>query len=498
LAEKARRVKLRQETELRRTKLLADESASSEEEGPPVPRDVPSLVLDRNHPISDLYYKKARWKIYWGGRGSVKSWGSAEAIIRLSAAVPLRVLCVREYMATIKDSSYKLLKNTITRLGLDAWFDVGAGTITSRVGSEIIFKGLHNNEQGIRSTEDVDICVIEEAQSVSQASLVSLEPTIRKKGSEIWALYNLMEESDPIHQLMLQLLADPVANDAIIHNINYDQNPFFEDTELYGQMMRMKRADPDLYEHVWLGKPRKRSSAIILSGKYVVEDFPDDLWRKATRLLFGADFGFADDPSTLVRFFMLEADTIGGQPVYDLYIEYEAYGHHVELLDMPAFYAGGNSITTPNLEFSGVPGSRDWPIKADSARPETISHIKGQAFAISAAEKWPGSVEDGIAHLRGFRRIVIHPRCTKAAEEAYLWRYKVDQKQLDENGQPMVLPIVVDKYNHIWDAVRYGLDGYIQRSGAMGVWNRIGRADGPVMPTQTTSAWAKLAHVAQQ
>lgn len=486
LAEKVRRTKARQAKDALQESRLAAASTSEELEeqpdggyAPPAPKDVPSVVLDRSHPISDLYYKKARWKIYWGGRGSVKSWGSAEALIRLASALPLRIVCSREFMNSIKQSSHKLLKDTIYRLGLDSWFTVTEKTITSRSGAEFMFLGLHNNEQTVRSTEGVDIWLIEEAQSVSNTSLQALEPTVRKAGSEIWALYNLMEETDPIHVLMLQLIADGARErgEAIIHNINYDSNPFFEQTELASQMRRMKKMDQDLYEHVWMGKPRKRSNAIVLSGKYVVEDFPDDLWRKAERLHYGADFGFADDPSTLIRFFMLPVDQMDGKPVYDLYIEYEAYGHHVEIVDMEHFYAGGESRVTPNLEFEGVPEARNWPIKADCARPETISAVRGQGFNVSGAEKWPGSVEDGIAHLRSFRRIVIHTRCAKTAEEAYLWRYKVDPKQTDANGQALVLPVLVDRNNHCWDAIRYGLDGHIQRGGAMGVWTRLGRAD---------------------
>jgi phage terminase large subunit len=479
---------------------LADESSRDNEDElnePPTPREVPSVVLDRSHPISDFYYKKCRWKIAKGGRGSVKSWGTAEALIRLASVMPLRVLCCREYQNSIADSSHKLLKNTIYRLGLEGWFEVTEKTIKCpRIGSEFIFKGLHNNEQGIRSTEDVDICLIEEAQSVSMASLEALEPTIRKPGSEIWAIYNVIEESDPIHQLALSLIAngDVARGEAFVHEVNYDQNPWFDHTPLRAQMERMKRTNYDLYEHIWEGKPRKRSNAIILRDKYVVEEFPDDLYKKAERLLFGADFGFADDPSTLIRFFRLPVDKYAdGQILYDLYIEYEAYGHHVEVTDMERFYEGGESHHTPNLEFEGVPGARSWPIKADSARPETISHVRGQGFSISAAEKWQGSVEDGIAHLRGYRKIIIHPRCKKTAEEAYMWRYKVDKNQRDAEGQPLVLPVVVDANNHCWDAIRYGLDGYITRGGAIGAWARIARADAKAMEAAKAATWAALA-----
>jgi phage terminase large subunit len=453
------------------------------EEPPEVAQDVASVVTDPSHPISDLYFKKARYKVYWGGRGSVKSWGSAEALVRLATTLPLFIVCSREHMVNIKNSSHRLLKKTIARLGLQSWFTVTETSIKSKVGAEFAFIGLHGNEQGVRSLEGADILLVEEAQSVSDASWEAVIPTMRKPGSEIWVLFNMMEETDATYQRMVVNLKDDP--DAIVHYVTYRENPWFGQTELAKEMERDRRTDTDRYEHVWEGKPRKRSNAIVLSGKYVVEEFPDDLWKEADRLLLGADFGFADDPSTLVRSFMLPVDRYAdGKVLYDLYVEHEAYGHHVELIDMDRFYEGGESRVTPNLVFPGVPGSKSWPIKADNARPETISHIRGQGFAVSAAAKWNGSVEDGIAHLRGFRRIVIHKRCVKTIDEAYWWRYKVDPRQLDANGQPVVLPVVVDKHNHCWDAIRYSLDGHIQRSGALGAWDRIARADRKHMEQQ--------------
>lgn len=432
--------------------LQAAESASPSPELAPTFKDVPSLVLNRNHVLSDLYYKKADYKVYWGGRGSAKSWAFAEALIRMASATCLRVLCTREYQNSIKDSSYKLLKDTITRLGLDSWFVCTGDSIKSRVGSEFIFKGLHNNEQGIKSTEGIDICWVEEAQTVSASSWQTLPATIRKEGSEIWVSYNLDEESDATH---VRFVVNHRTN-SIVHKLNYDSNPYFSD-KLRQEMEDDKKNDYQLYEHIWLGMPRKRSNAIILSDKYVVRDFADDLWREALRPRYGADFGFSQDPSTLIRCFVIEKDD-----TKTLYISHEAYGTGVELDEMKEFY-------------EDVPGSDEWPIGADCARPETISHIRNKGFNIYAAEKWTGSVKDGIAHLRSYNQIVIHPRCIKTAAEAYNWRYKVDRKIVDENGQPQVLPIVVDKHNHCWDAVRYALDGEIQRGGQLGTWAKLGK-----------------------
>lgn len=420
--------------------------------GPPRALAANSLVLDPFHPLSDLYYRKARYKVYWGGRGSAKSWGIAEALVRLAAAKPILILCVREFQNSIRDSSHRILKATISRLGLDAWFDVTAESIKSRVGAEFIFKGLHNNENSIRSMEGVDIVWAEEAHSISANSWRVLIPTIRKDGSEIWLSFNLEDENDATYRMFVE---NPRPN-SIVHKINYDSNPFFPQA-LREEMETDKALDYHLYEHIWLGMPLKISNAVVFSGKYRVAAFDDELWRQAERVHYGLDFGFSQDPAALTRSFPIERDHDGKRR---LYISHEAYGTGVELDEMPEW-------------MDSVPGVRDWPIKADSARPETISHLRRRGFVISAAEKWEGCVKDGITHLRGFDEILIHERCVHTAREARLYRYKTDPKTLDERGQPTVLPIVIDKNNHSWDSVRYAYDGYIMRSGDLGLWARL-------------------------
>lgn len=62
---------------------------------------------------------------------------------------------------------------------------------------------------------------------------------------------------------------------------------------------------------------------------------------------------------------------------------------------------------------------------------------------------------------------MVHERCPNIAKEFRLYAYKVDKRSDD------VLPIIVDKWNHGIDAVRYGLDGYIQARGGLGVWSKL-------------------------
>ena len=378
-------------------------------------------------------FKPSRYKDFHGGRGSGKSVNVARALVLQAYENKKRILCCREIQNTIRDSVHKLIADQIEIMGLSPWFEVTQSAIRGLNGSEFIFKGLRFDPQGIKSTEGIDLCWIEESQTVSENSWSILIPTIRKEGSEIWLTWNPLEESSPTYQRFIE---NPPP-DCISVEVNYYDNPYFPDV-LRQEMEWLKQKDFAAYEHVWLGKPLTITDAVIFKGHYTVEAFPDDLWKKADRLFYGADFGFANDPSTLVRCFILDNK---------LYIDHEAYGVGIEINELPAFY-------------DSVPDSRKWQIWGDSARPETISYLKKQAgFRIDSADKWQGSIEDGIAYLKSFDQIVIHSRCRHMAEEARLYRYKTD-KQTNE-----ILPVIEDSNNHLWDAVRYSLNGYIRRKG---------------------------------
>jgi phage terminase large subunit len=90
-------------------------------------------------------------------------------------------------------------------------------------------------------------------------------------------------------------------------------------------------------------------------------------------------------------------------------------------------------------------------IRADSARPESISYLRRHDLpGITSVTKWPGSVEDGIAHIRSYERVVIHPDCPQTAREFRLYSYKT-------NSAGDVLNAIVDANNHYIDALRYAL-----------------------------------------
>ena len=365
-----------------------------------------------------------------------------------------RAVCIREVQRSLEQSSKRLIEDKIIEFGVGNKFRVLDAEIKTPGGGLIIFQGMQNHTaQSIKSLEGYRIAWCEEAQTLSDYSLRLLRPTMRREDSELWFSWNPESLDDPVDQL----LRGPnkiSGEDIAVVQANWRDNPWFPSI-LEQERIRDQARDQDEYEHTWEGGYVTISDAIIFRGNFIIEPFETPT--HPDRLFFGADWGFANDPSVLIRCFM-EDET--------LYIDQEVYGVGVEIDDLPAFFAGGYGEKN-GINYVGIPGARDWPIKGDSSRPETISYVRRKGFNIDAAEKWSGSVEDGIAHLKGFKKIVIHPRCEHMAQEARLYSYKVDKQSGD------VLPIVVDKHNHCWDAVRYALDGYIQARGGLGVWNKL-------------------------
>ncbi len=184
--------------------------------------------------------------------------------------------------------------------------------------------------------------------------------------------------------------------------------------------------DPEKYAHIWLGEYERKSEARVFKNWRIEEHEAPE----GAVFYFGGDWGFSVDPSVLVRCY------VNGRT---LYIDFEAYRVGVEIDHLPAL-------------FDQVPGARAWPIRADSARPETISYLQRHGFPkLIAATKGKDSVKEGVIFLQNYD-VVIHPRCIHTIDEFTMYSYKVDKLT------GMITPILEDKKNHVIDSVRYAIE----------------------------------------
>lgn len=213
-------------------------------------------------PLDEHY----RYKVMYGGRGSSKSWTVARKLILRGVQEKLLILCARELQKSIKQSVHRLIKDQIVHLGVESFFDITDNSIKGKNGTEFIFLGTKHNPEEIKSTEGVDICWIEEAHNLTEASWDIIDPTIRKEGSEIWITFNTRFKFDHLYQLFI---ANPPPPNSWVKKVNHCDNPFFPEP-LKAQMENMKRVDFEKYLHIWEGELKILAAGAIF-GKQVLK-----------------------------------------------------------------------------------------------------------------------------------------------------------------------------------------------------------------------------------
>jgi phage terminase large subunit len=370
----------------------------------------------------------ARYKGAWGGRGTGKSHFFAEMLIERAVMRRTRAVCVREVQRSLGQSVKLLIEDKIRLWGLQNVFRIMNTHIESPHGGVFIFNGMQNHTaESIKSLEGYDIAWVEEAQALSQRSLDLLRPTIRAPGSELWFTWNPRRPTDPIDALLRGPVLPP---EAVVVRTSYRDNHFFPDV-LRQEMEWDRSRDIDKYQHIWEGEYERHSESRVFKN-WTVDEFetPSD-----SVFYLGGDWGFSVDPTVLVRCF------VQGRK---LFIDAECYKIGCEIDHIPALF--------DTLDAARPGMAREWPIIADSARPETISYLKRNGYPrIAAAIKGANSVKEGVIFLQGYD-IVIHPRCRHTIDEFTMYSFKTDRLT------GMITPVLEDKKNHVIDSVRYAVE----------------------------------------
>ena len=420
------------------------------------PRDNPLLEVPKQ---LDNIWKPFRHKAIHGGRGGTKSHTMAGVLVTKGVERPLRVGCYREIQKSIGTSVKRLLDDKIDALGLRGAYHSTEYKIVGPNGTEFLFGGLRTNAESIKSTEGLDVAWIEEANTVSQASLELLKPTVRKDDSELWYGWNRKHATDPVDDMFLNPNHPPPPR-SWVQRINWRHNPWFPQV-LIDEMEYDKKRDFDKYLHVWEGQLLQRSAARVFNN-WTMDDLDDEIEELGITPRLGADWGFANDPNVVIELYVVPEKRL-------IYIKNEVYKVKCEIDETPAFMAGTDTRGPEDARWTnthnhpGLKAVRDGHrIVADSARPELISYLRHRGFNIIKAKKGPNSIEEGVEFLKTFD-IVIHPRCTRSEAEFTHYSYKVD-KLTDE-----VLPELADKHNHLIDAARYALEDIRLRQAGTGL-----------------------------
>jgi len=376
-----------------------------------------------------------RYQIYFGGSSSGKSFSLAQRTVLDIVKGKRNYLIVRNVQSTIKRSVLNEVTKSINAFGLAMFFNVNKTDmiITCKLNNkQILFCGLDDVEK-VKSITPVDGVItdiwVEEATECDYKDIKQLDKRLRGRSSVIKRLtlsFNPILKDHWLYTQYFDIWEDDkqyVEKDNVsILKTTYKDNRFLTADDIAALE---NETDKYYYEVYTLGNWGTLGAVIFKNWR--VEDFTE-LEKTFDNFRHGVDWGFAEDPFAYIK------------PHYDktrkrLYIcdEIEA----IELL---------NTESAPMVKEKA---GRERVI-CDSAEPKSVAEYKSLGINAKGAKKGPGSIEYGIKFLKGLE-IIVHPRCKSFKAEINKYKYKEDK-----NGN--VLPVPVDKDNHLIDALRYAME----------------------------------------
>lgn len=382
----------------------------------------PEIFNDAFLPFVDDYTH--RFEVYYGGAGSGKSVFITQKLLIKALMQQRKILIMRKVGATLKDSCWQLVIDTLSQFQLLSFSKINKSILTIELpnGSMLLFKGMDDSEK-IKSITGITDIWVEEATEFSAEDIEQLNLRLRAKtdGLQMFFSFNPVSKANWVFKRWFAKDAE-LTEDTVIHRSTYKDNRFLPDAYIE-TIEKMARTNPTYYRIYALGEFASLDKLIFNNWRIgTVEDTHD--WN----MLCGLDFGYTNDPTAFVNSFLKEPR---------LYIAKEFV--KTGLLN--------NQIATGITEL----GFSKSTIIGDSAEQKSIEELRRAGLSrIYPAVKGQGSVLQGIQKLQQYD-IIVHPSCEHVITELQNYAWKKDRQSGEYVNEP------VDEFNHCIDALRYSL-----------------------------------------
>lgn len=400
-----------------------------------------AIELDRGVPAWALpLLEPARYKGASGGRASGKSHFYAEQAVEDMVCDPaLRFVCIREVQRSLKFSAKALVESKIKVLGVSQYFHVLNTEIRRRRGSGImIFEGMQDHTaDSIKSLEGFGRAWVEESQSISKKSLDMLLPTIRADGSEVWFSWNPDQSTDPVDAFF----AGKPEGAVHVHT-TYLDNPFCPDV-MRTEALRLKAADADSYEHIWMGGyflgGNGRVYSSFINRPFPIGNIDESVVDTGAEVLVGMDFNV--NPMSAVigvravdQLLVLDAIEIQTSNTEEMAIELRRRfpaPRRVVVCPDPSGRQRKTSAPVGQTDFT-ILQKYGFEVRAPNAAPAVVDRINNaQAMFFDATTNK--------------RRVRIHPKARAAITALANLTYKEGTSQPDKKSG----------FDHMGDALGY-------------------------------------------
>lgn len=385
---------------------------------------------------------RGRNRVCKGSRASKKSKTTALWYIYHMMKLPgANLLVIRKTERTLKTSCFTELKWAVHRLQVDHLWNFTVSPLEATylpTGQKIYFRGLDDPLKITSITVDQgSLCWmwIEEAYEImKEDDFNMLNESIRGEVGEglfkqITITFNPWNEH---HWLKKRFFDAPASPDILAMTTNYMCNEWLDDADIR-MFEDMKLRNPRRYAVAGLGGWGIVDGLVYENWKEEAFDLDEVRKRPGMVSVFGMDFGYTNDPSTLFCGLLDKAKK-------QLFVFDEMYQKGMS-----------NKAIADTVKEMGYGKER---ITADSAEPKSIDELKGYGLRVKGARKGKDSIKNGIQWIQDLE-IIIHPQCVNFLTEIsnYTW-------DTDKFGNKLNVPI--DDFNHLMDAMRYGLEQYIK------------------------------------
>jgi phage terminase large subunit len=386
--------------------------------------------LDAYHPI--FYEDKTYW-IISGGRASGKSTNiAAYFVMRLMGEDYARLVIARYTSRALTNSIYRDIVDLITDWRLTPYLEVKGDEIINKLNGNMLITHSMKLAEGTMSARGKGLArvthlLIDEATELpSEEEYLKLVDSFRTKGAErkIFLLFNPTAKNHWIFKRFYMPDGNPNPKYTHTHgyiHTTYKDNEHNLDPSKVKEWEQSLFTDPEYYSHHILGKWSELGEGQIFKTWHWDKFEPVE----DAEVLYGLDFGFAQDPTALVK----------------------VYKKNKKLWVQELIYQTGytNEDLADRMKALGVPLLA--PIFADSADPRSIETLRRLGFRnVQPAQKGPDSIRSGIDKILRYE-VFGHPDSKNLIEEYYnySWRPGTDKP--------------IDDYNHLCDALRYAMTG---------------------------------------
>ena len=375
-----------------------------------------------------------RYFIVTGGRGSGKSFAINTLLTLLTYEQGHKILFTRY---TLRAASISIIPEFIEKLELqkiEQDFHITKDEIINKqTGSKILFRGIKTSSgdqtANLKSLQGVTTWVLDEAEELTDESIFDkIDLSIRQKDKDnrVILILNPTTKENFIYQRFFEARGVKDGSNTTKEDTTYIHTTYLDNIENLSesyikQIEQMKDRRPNRYKHTILGSWLDKAEGVIYTNWTLGE------FKQVGKIVFGQDYGFSNDPSTLIKTSIDKDNKI-------IYVQ-------------QCFYQ--TKLTTSEIAILNKKFAGDNLIVGDSAEPRLINELSRDNKVVPAI-KGQGSITYGISLLQDYD-LIIDPDSVELIKELnnYCWLEKKSQTPCDN-------------WNHCLDALRYSISYQLQ------------------------------------